>query len=192
MKNLYKIIILCIFAMLSSCGNNQDFPKPKAYLRIDLPENTYQVFDSAFPYRFEFSALSKIYPDLSPQSERFWINLYYKRFDAVLHLSYKKIQNNLGKYTEDSREFAMKHIPKADAINEKTVCNTEEKVYGMIYDIRGSEVASPYQFYLTDSARHFLRGALYFNLIPNNDSLTPIIQFIQKDIDHLITTLRWK
>lgn len=188
----YRLIFLALLMIAASCGNNNEIPRPKAYLRIDLPENQFKIYDTLFPYRFEYSVLSSIYPDHSQGAEPFWINIYYPKFNAVLHLSYKDVKNNIEKYTEDSREFAMKHIPKADAINEKTVFNKEGKIYGLIYDIKGSEVACPYQFYVTDSTKHFLRGSLYFNMLPNNDSLAPVIQYIQRDIDHLITTLRWK
>jgi len=190
-KTNYFFIVMVLLG-LASCTGNDSFPKPKAYLRIDLPANKYKDFDTLFPYSFEYSVLSGIHTDLSPGAEPYWINIYYPRFGAVIHLSYKKVKNNISSYFEDSREFAMKHIPKADAINEKTVYNKEEKIYGLIYDIKGSGVASPYQFCLTDSSKNFLRGSLYFNMLPNNDSLAPIIDYIQKDIDHMITTFRWK
>ncbi len=85
-----------------------------------------------------------------------------------------------------------KHIPKADAINTYQVMDTARKVYGLIYRLEGSGTASPYQFFLTDSTKNFMRGSLYFNTVPNNDSLEPVINFITKDIDHLIDTFHWK
>lgn len=188
-KNCYLLFILLCF---TACTGNDYIPKPKAYLRLDLPDNKYKSFDTLFPYKFEYSVLSYMYPDKSAGAEPYWINLYYPRFNAVIHLSYKNVKKNISSYFEDSREFAMKHIPKADAINEKTIYNKEDHIYGIIYDIKGSEVASPYQFFVTDSTKNFLRGSLYFNMMPNNDSLAPIIDFIQKDIDHMITTFRWK
>ena len=70
--------------------------------------------------------------------------------------------------------------------------NPERDVYGLMYFLEGEGVASPLQFYVTDSTRHFLRGSLYFNIYPNNDSLQPVIDFITDDVRHLITTLEWK
>jgi gliding motility-associated lipoprotein GldD len=52
--------------------------------------------------------------------------------------------------------------------------------------------ATARQFYLTDSSRHFLRGALYFDTAPNSDSLAVVNDFLQEDMLHLIQTLRWK
>jgi len=61
----------------------------------------------------------------------------------------------------------------------------------MFYDLKGN-VASQSQFYVTDSTRHFLSGALYFETKPNYDSILPAINYIQKDMMHLIESLRWK
>jgi gliding motility-associated lipoprotein GldD len=65
-------------------------------------------------------------------------------------------------------------------------------MFGLVYRIEGKEVASPFQFWVSDSSTHFLRGALYFSVRPNNDSLEPVINFIVKDIDHLLSTLEWR
>jgi gliding motility-associated lipoprotein GldD len=68
----------------------------------------------------------------------------------------------------------------------------ERRIYGVLYEIKGAEAASTLQFYVTDSLSHFLRGALYFNVSPNNDSLAPVIDFIEEDIRHMIGTLNWE
>ena len=107
-------------------------------------------------------------------------------------MSYMRLEGNLTKHIEDSHSMAMSHIPHASGIRQIMIKDPARKVYGLCYDIRGSGAASPYQFYLTDSTSHFLRGALYFNISPNNDSLAPVIDFIEKDIQHLIETIRWK
>ena len=116
----------------------------------------------------------------------------YPAFRAQLHLSYKVIEDNLAIYLEDSHQLVDKHIPKANAITQQEFINPKEKVYGLTFTIKGTEAASPYQFYLTDSNSKFIRGALYFNIVPNNDSLAPVIEFLKGDIDHMISTFRWK
>jgi hypothetical protein len=45
---------------------------------------------------------------------------------------------------------------------------------------------------MTDTSKNFIRGALYFYASPNADSVKPVVDFIQTDIDHLISTFRWK
>jgi len=88
--------------------------------------------------------------------------------------------------------MVFKHAPKALGIRESVVIDDERRVYGMVYGIEGRDAASPFQFYLTDSTDHFIRGSLYFNVVPNNDSLEPVIEFIIQDIDEMIKTLSWK
>jgi len=75
---------------------------------------------------------------------------------------------------------------------QREYLDPDHEVYGLIYDIKGSDAASSYQFYLTDSLSKFVRGALYFNLVPNNDSLSPVIDFLKVDLEHMITSFRWK
>ena len=88
--------------------------------------------------------------------------------------------------------MVFKHAPKAVGIKESYINMPESKVYGIVYTIEGRDAASPFQFYLTDSTDHFVRGALYFNVVPNNDSLKPVIDYIIHDIDFLVSTFSWK
>jgi len=83
------------------------------------------------------------------------------------------------------------HIIKADAINEISFSKPENKVYGILYDLKGN-TATAVQFFLTDSLKHFLRGSLYFSAEPNSDSLAPVIEFFRDDIVHMIETLNWE
>jgi len=69
--------------------------------------------------------------------------------------------------------------------------NDSAKVYGLIYEF-GGNTASSLQFYVTDSTRHFMRGALYFFALPNADSVAPVYDFLKKDIYHMIETFRWR
>ena len=122
----------------------------------------------------------------------YWISIDYPFYQGRIYLSYKPVQHNLPKLLEDSRSLVLKHITKATSIHEQPVIDESRCVYGMLFEIKGAETASPFQFYVTDSTNHFLRGALYFNVIPNNDSLSPVIDFIKDDILQMIATLEWK
>jgi gliding motility-associated lipoprotein GldD len=182
---------LLLILLLASCGSDY-VPKPRGYFRIDFPEKKYQQFDTAFPFSFEYPVYSRIVRDSSTLTEPYWINVVYGSFHAQLHLSYKVIRGNLKQYLEDSRTLVNKHIPKANAISQREYVDPANKVYGLVYDIRGTDAASTCQFYLTDSTANFLRGALYFDLVPNNDSLAPVIDFLKADIERFISTFRWK
>lgn len=186
------LVLTVVCAILVSCGENTYTPKPRGFFRIDLPEKKYQLFDSAFPYSFEYPVYSKIVADEEKRAEPYWINIEFPVFHATVYLSYKPVKNNLYQYFEDARTFVNKHIPKADDIEPVQVSNDSSRVYGIIYDIKGSGVASPYQFCLTDSSTHYIRAALYFNIVPNNDSLAPVLDFVKQDMDHMVKTMRWK
>jgi gliding motility-associated lipoprotein GldD len=189
---IFLLIQLAVIGLtLYSCQDSY-VPKPRGYYRIDLPAKEYRSFDTTFPFTFEYPIYSKIFPDSSRMAEPYWINIYYFPFHAQLHISYKPIKNNLATYLDDAHTLVNKHIPKANAISQREYLDPAAKVYGLGYEIRGSDAASTYQFYLTDSTTHFIRGALYFDLVPNNDSLSPVIDFLKKDIEHMVTTFRWK
>lgn len=192
MRNIHYILIIFISLVFLQACNESYTPKPRGYFRIDLPEHNYISFDSVFPYAFEYPVYAKLSPDPFAPDEPYWLNVDFPEFKGRLHLSYKKIDGNLLEYLEDSRQFVMKHIPKASAIDDSLIYDRERKVYGLIYQIQGMGAASPCQFFITDSIEHFVRGALYFDLIPNNDSLAPVITFIRKDIDHLLNTFEWR
>ena len=106
-------------------------------------------------------------------------------------MSYKPVNNNINDYLEDSRTLAFKHTVKAFDIEQNTISFPERNVYGLVYEIEGN-TASSYQFHLTDSNNHFIRGSLYFNNVPNQDSIQPVLTFIKKDIEQIFNTLEWK
>ena len=183
---------VCLLLTLLGCG--QDFsPKPKGYNRIDLPAPKYQPLTEAHPYFFEYSAYSKILPDSSPTALPHWINVYYPRFQANVQLTYRTINRDpkvLNSLLEDARTLTIKHQIKAEAI-EEAVLKTPKGLTATVAELSG-EVPSQFQFYVTDSTRHFFRGALYFRTATANDSLAPVIDYIKKDIIHLLNTLEFR
>lgn len=190
---LINSVLLTFFVITGvSCKQDQkSTPKPRGYFRIDLPEKEYQQLDLDCPYTFEYPVYSEILRDPNNTGNPCWINVYFPRFEGDIHLSYKKIENGIEKYTEDSRELAYKHTIKAEAIHEEVFKAPERDVYGILYNLKGN-VASPLQFFVTDSTDHFLRGSLYFRTEPNKDSIAPVYRFLEKDIRHIIETLHWK
>ena len=187
----YLILITCI--SLASCGSDDDTiaPKPRSYFRLSFPEKKYMKYDSVCPFTFEIPVYSKMENDHYPGAEPCWLNLNFSTFNGTLHLSYKTVNGNIKDYLEDTYTLASKHQIKASGIEEQLISNDTAKVYGLIYDIEGN-AASSVQFFLTDSTKHFIRGALYFNAVPNTDSISPVVNFIKKDIYHLIETFKWK
>jgi gliding motility-associated lipoprotein GldD len=193
MKQLLLLIVLfCTTLFMASCGGNDEFsPKPKGYYRIDLPTKAYVVYDKDCPFTFEYPKYARIVKDPERTAEPCWLNYEFPRFRATLHLSYKPLKKDADKYIQESWEMAQKHIAKASAMNNVEIANKRDRVFGLVFNIEGN-AASPLQFYLTDSTKHFIRGALYFNAVPNKDSIGPVYEFIHADIERMIKTLRWK
>lgn len=187
-----SLIALILLVLASSCGDKNPQPKPRGYFRIDLPDKQYVTLDTMRYYSFEYPTYSTITPDYHSLQEKDWVNVEFPRFKGTIHISYKQVNDNLGEYLEDAYFMITKHIGKATGIRDSVIINKEKNVYGLMYYLDGEGVASPLQFYLTDSTEHFMRGSLYFNVVPNNDSLQPVIDFITDDVRHLINTLEWK
>lgn len=183
------------YCLLPSCGSDSDdiqTPKPNAYFRIDLPEKKYVAFSDSCPFEFEYpSNYAVVMPDNDKNAEPCWKNIIYPQFGAEVNLSYKRIDNNLNKFLDDSWTLATKHQVKASGMPETLIRRDSARVYGLMFEIEGN-AASSLQFYVTDSTEHFMRGALYFFAHPNYDSLAPVIDFIKRDVQRMITTLKWK
>ncbi len=189
------IKLLCIAVLfIVGCGNNHDYsPKPRGFYRIKFPKKEYQEYTGGCPISFTYPKYAKLEPDLSRGAKPCWLNMQFPDFKGTLHLSYqpvtsKKVFNEL---VEDARTFAFKHTVKATSIDEGVIRYPNRKVYGIYYTIDGN-AASSAQFYLTDSTKNYLRGALYFNSEPRFDSIQPVLDFVKKDVDVMIKSFKWK
>lgn len=180
-----RVSWLFFLSLLTVSCSSDYTPKPRAFFKFDLPEKEYERIDINCGFSFE----KPIYSILINDNQDCFYNLEFPNQKAVLHITYLPLKKNLLDHIEESRSLAYKHSVMADAILEKVYINSEEKVYGLLYDYEGSS-ATATQFYLTDSTDHFFRGALYFNT-EVTDSILPINNFIKDDIRHIIETFRW-
>jgi gliding motility-associated lipoprotein GldD len=209
-------LITCLLALIiiSSC-NNTYTPRPRGFFKIDFPEHSYQVFDKAgYPYRFEYPSYANIVQDstfFEDQPENpYWINIEFPQFHGKIYISYIeiggksrfKIRDAKGNYIDSvgvntfdnliksSYALTYKHSYKASSIDDSAF-TTANKVEGVYFKI-GGNAATANQFLVTDTVKHFLRGALYFDATPNADSLGIVNHFLQQDMKHLINSLTWK
>ena len=187
-KNKWIFASLVALISFQSCSEDVDFyPKPRGDLRLTFPDRVYSMYESDCPFSFEipeyFAPRS-----LDTSCNR---NIEMGQFNATLFLTYLPVDSNLRLNIDYSRKLAYEHSVKADEIREVAYMNAGNQAYGLSYDIIGN-AASPYQFYLTDSIDHFMRGALYFNTSPNYDSVKPSLDYIKEDIRHMIETTTWK
>ncbi|SHM39152.1 gliding motility lipoprotein GldD [Chitinophaga sp. CF418] len=191
---------LCLLLLLAFSACQQNYtPKPRGYFQINFPKREYRLFDvPGYPYTFEYPVYANIVKDSLFFGEKtenpYWINVEFPSLNGKIYMSYKEIgqggKNNFQQLVNDAFKMTYKHTYKAEYIEEKAI-NTPSHVTGQFYDV-GGNAASAKQFYATDSTRHFLRGALYFDAAPNADSLAPVQQFLQQDMWHLVETLKWR
>lgn len=185
---------LVLTILLSSCGGDELLiPKPPTYLRTDFPEHSYHRINDAKTYSYE---LSKVYfskpltykGEITNHQE---INL--GPLNGILYLNYYPIPNRdtLVRYINLSNDKVDEHQIKATKIVDENFIFPDKKVYGTLFEFEGN-AATNFQFYLTDSTSHFLRGEVLMNCRPNYDSLRPSLNYLKADLIHLIKSVEWK
>ncbi|WP_147677232.1 gliding motility lipoprotein GldD [Algibacter pacificus] len=189
----------CIFLLAVSClACHEDYvPKPKGFLRLEYPEANYsEVHFKALPFTFQGNTIAqdiKVKP-LQQVTKSYGVNIEYSTLNGTIFLTYKAVENDkkrLYDFIEDAQKLTLEHTKKADEIPVYPYENNANKVYGLLSEVKGN-VASQVQFYVTDSINHFITASLYFNTKPNYDSILPASQYIQKDMKHLMETIKWK
>ena len=168
-------------------------PKPYGFNKIILPPFSYTSIGDSLPYRFEVNSLATVSSDTGALSEEYWLDIDYPDFDASVQITYKPLfnrQKELEEYLTDAFNLTSKHQVRAYAIEESIILTPSNKT-GVLAELSG-EVPTPFQFFSTDSTNHFLRAALYFNTATKNDSLAPVIDYLKKDMVHMLNTLEWK
>lgn len=179
--------------LLLSCVACTDYsPRPRGYFRIEPDTAHYRALPLAdLPYSFSISQLVTV--ELPPVgSPDGWINLVYPSLGAKLYCSYLPITPATFAVAEaESRALVSRQTKNARAVTETAYSNPDEQVYGSLFML-DSESASPVQFLLTDSLSRFFRGALYYDCVPNADSLAPVTHYLRDDVIELIQSFTWK
>lgn len=197
MARTIKYNLAILLALLLSQGCREvSVPKPRGHFRIDFPEKEYINLNSRndipqMPFDFEYPVYGSLNFNSGENTEPGWFNIEFPSYKAILYLTYKPVNKDFAGIMEQTYRMNVRnHVPKADAINEQAFSNSDENVYGILYDLKGN-TATAVQFYATDSTRHYLRGSLYFQSEPDADSLAPVINFFREDVIHLMETLKW-
>lgn len=184
---MYKYVVLLVFiATIFGCGN-EPFPKPKAYLSLKYPEKKYRTIQIQRPYSFEVPLGSNI--QALPNN---WLKIKYPTLKATIDITYRPVNNNLKELLMEAEKLVFEHTIKADNIsNTENYLNEQKKVFGKMFFIHGN-AASQVQFHVTDSTHHFLKASLFFYTKPNYDSVLPAVDYIKKDMIHIMETLEWR
>lgn len=196
MKKIFPFFYVLVLILLS-CNSNYTYKK-KGYFKIEFPEKEYRVFDQPeYPYSFEYPVYGNVVKDSTffdvATENPWWINIDLPQFAGRIYISYKDIKNRpqFDSLVNDAFKMAYrKHTEIATGIDQNEL-KTPNGAEGVYFSLKGN-TATANQFFLTDSTRHFLRGALYFDSAPNADSLGIVNDFLKKDLIHLVNTLKWK
>lgn len=192
---LYLLLAGILCFALYSCGNADNYvPKPAAYLRFTFPEKHYVACDTAaLPFTFEYAEGAEIVWKKNTRHEK-WIDIAYPQYDGVVFLTYKHLDspNDLKAQIDTSYQLLKLHFDYAAGMVENQFFAPNRNVTATTCNLKGKNVASTLQFWATDSLHHFLRGSLYLKRTPNNDSLAPLIEYLQQDVLHLIESLEWR
>ena len=182
MRNLFILFFVFIFI---SCGDDV-LPKPKGYLNLKYPKNSYVKLDLKRPYSFSISKAA-----ITIDEKNNWLKIKYPKLKASIDITYRPVKNNLKELLIESEKLVFEHTVKADQISSNNFLNKDKKVFGTVHEITGN-AASQIQFHATDSTKHFIKGALFFYTKPNYDSILPAVNYIKKDIATIMVSLEWK
>jgi len=196
MRIVFRLAVaLSLISVFASCIKKDEnyTPKPIGYFRLELPDHSYRHLDTILPFTFDYSN-NAVLTFSEKDSGKYWIDITYPKLNASFNITYLPLHNNLRELALAEEKMIKFHIDygKADDVEFSLIKDAESNLSGKLYDIAGKEVACPLQFWLTDSTNHYLRGSLYFNFAPNNDSLQPVIKYLRTDALYLINSFNWK
>ena len=110
--------------------------------------------------------------------------------NGTVYFRYWDMNQPLAYYINNANDEVDMHKTKATNIIDKTFLRPNDRVFGTLFRLEG-DVATPFQFYLTDSTDHFVYAEVLFNFAPNYDSLRPTLDYLQQDIEQLMETFEW-
>ena len=190
--NSFLLSLLVIFLATSACDDTNPVPKPSTFLRTEFPEHTYRSYLS--PQNFSFSLADLYMPKTFEQAKT---NYSVQEIDlgplnGTLFLYYLRLpsKDSLSEIINFANDKVDEHKIMADKIDFEQIIEPQKRVYGTFFELKGN-VATNFQFYLTDSSQHFLRGEILLNCRPNYDSLRPTLQYLKTDLQTLIKSFKW-
>lgn len=187
----FVIIILALSFFGLGCSQKETAPLPTGYNRIERITSAYNYINSDH-FRFLYSDIALIDSTKNEKESDKWFTIIYPQYGARIYCTYTPInKSGLKKILEDNHRLVYSHTLMADGIHQTLYSNPSQKTYGILYDIAG-DVATPVQFFLTDSVSNFFRASLYYDSKVKEDSITPITDYIKDDILKMIETFEWR
>jgi gliding motility-associated lipoprotein GldD len=191
--NLLLTVLVSGLFIFTSCGEPNAVPKPSTFLRTEFPAHGYRNYTS--PNQFQFKLANLFMPKTFEQAQN---NYSVQEIDlgplnGTLFLYYLRIpsKDSLPEIINFANDKVDEHKIMADKIDFEQIIEPNKRVFGTFFELKGN-VATNFQFYLTDSTQHFLRGEVLLNCRPNYDSLRPTLQYLKTDLQELVHSFKWK
>jgi len=185
------ISILFLTLLVVACGDQTYIPKPPTYLRLELPDHTYKTYEDQCDYVLTVPEMFKVKQVADANGLTCHKDIEMGQLNGTIHFSFIDMVEPLSAYVNFANDKVDEHKIKATTINDYKIINDSNRVYCTMFELQG-DVASPFQFYMTDSASNFVSGVVYFNSTPNYDSLKPSLDYLKVDLDYMINNFKWK
>lgn len=195
MKTLIgSLSMLGLLFAFASCGDDElTIPKPPTFLRTELPDHAYTTYKDHARFTCDVSKHYLVKPVLFGNTVTDHLEINLGPLNGTLYVNYFPLPNrdSLVRFINLSNDKVDEHQMKADRILDKQLIDNKRKVYGTFFEFQGN-VATNFQFYLTDSLNHFVRGEVLMNCRPNYDSLRPSLDYLKQDLIKFFDSFEWK
>ena len=181
-------LVLGFLTTFYSCIDS-NLPKQSAFLRIEFKEPFYSIHEEIdTPFNFYYNSNSTDLDQIGNNQFQF----DYRDLKLSLNLSFYNIKTSQD-FEKKVRDFSVildTHTKKSNGVILREYDNNNRRIFGKLYEIKG-DVASPIQFYLTDSISNFISGSVNLKFKSNYDSIYPSIQYVKNDILVLFESINW-
>lgn len=185
-----KFIIPLLALILIGCSEETLIPKPPTYLRLELPDHKYDKYTDSCQYSFDLASIYKVEKAPAGPDSDCHKRINLGALNGTLYFRYWDMTESLSFYVNNANDEIDRHKGKARNVEDNRIIRKNAKVYGTLFHLEG-DVATPFQFYLTDSTDRFVYGEVLFNSSPNYDSLKPTLDYLRQDLDQLLETFQW-
>ncbi len=193
------VVVATAVVVMACGGETSQTPKPRAYPKVEFPvaDSVERFSLQVCPFEFEFPSYVSVEQDTvffdDKPKHPCWFDLVTPSLQGRVHVSYYPIRSvgDFEKHRDDAYTLVGKHNIVANYIDEQPIERPEVDVHGFAFAVEG-DAASPYQLFVTDSTRHFIRAAVYVNAQARADSLAPVYAFLRRDLERVVGSLRWR
>jgi len=183
-------VVLILMLIMISCDEETYIPKPPTYLRLELPDHTYKYYVDSCQYSFDLASIYSIKKSPKSEDSECHRSIDLGPLNGTVFFRYWDMTEPLSFYVNNANDEIDRHKGKALNVRDELILRDKDDVYGILFQLEG-DVATPFQFYLTDSTDRFVYGEVLFNFSPNYDSLKPTLDYLKQDLSQLLETFKW-